>query len=286
MRLATFIHLSDLHFGEPPPEYYPLLRSLSGFFNDNWGHDQRTCEVLEKFIDQRRNEQVGFIITGDLTNYGHPSQFKLVTDYLSLSPTADQSVCLGLTDWKENTISGNHDCWPGRPFPFIQGSRTLACSATFRQHPYWNKIVELSSGHRLHFIGIDTDSDVSFGDKLCARGAFETQLQTLATQLPDPEENDEVRILLLHHSCLPAPGKIGHEIKRESQEALYKFLLKHRIAVLLSGHLHEPCIKTVKLPVSNSETSVSVLEARCGTTTQRTGKPILRQMGPFSPDYS
>lgn len=145
--------------------------------------------------------------------------------------------------------------------------------------------MDLPSGHRLKFLMINTDADVDgYGqDRFYARGDFNSQLEKLDPLLDPPDEN-EIRVLLLHHS--PAHRDYSLGISRRSRRALNDFIVKHHIAVLLSGHKHTPpLVKT--FAAAHAGINRRYLEARCGTTTQQStlsfGTTTLTGQRPYRP---
>jgi hypothetical protein len=113
-----------------------------------------------------------------------------------------------------------------------------------------------------------------------ARGDFVTQLARLQTLL-NPPADSEIRVLLLHHSLFPEdptaprsnPGRFSQlEIELGSQQALESFLVDTGIKVTLCGHRHTPRLS--RFNASNGVEESEVMEARCGTTTQRDRYPV------------
>ena len=76
-----------------------------------------------------------------------------------------------------------------------------------------------------------------------------------------PPTPGEVRVLLMHHS--PWIDRFHLGIGRGSLAALEQFLPRHGIRVILSGHVH-----SARAHLQPSAHGL-VLEARCGSTTQR-----------------
>lgn len=270
--IAHFIHVSDLHLASSPSEAklinqkwekYPRL--LHGFL----AHHPRVADSLSSFV--RRSSHDKLLFTGDLTAHGSEAQFEFGRKYLekTLSLKEKEPIKgLGFADWLRWSIPGNHDHWPGRVWPPL-GNPTQGLNDTFGLLPNANTWFTLNKSSfdtiphdvKLRFLRINTDADIKSKspDKLFARGDFLTQLNTLATEL-DPCAPNEVRILMLHHSC-HCEKKFFLKIKTKSLAALRRFVSEHKIALLLSGHIHN-----VKFSQSNRSPSIS--EITCGTTTK------------------
>jgi hypothetical protein len=117
-------------------------------------------------------------------------------------------------------------------------------------------------------------------NRVFARGDFVSQLTQLQTLLKPPADR-EIRVLLLHHSLFPQdptaprtkPGPFSPcEIEQGSQQALETFLVDSGIKVTLCGHRHTPRLS--RFNPSNEVEVAEVMEARCGTTTQRDRYPL------------
>lgn len=279
MHLATFVHVSDLHFGHLDPVSLnakaPGLWAKHSGFDGLLGHSINSLRKLELFFDQlRRTEDARLIVTGDLTTVGHPDQFTMASSFLGgiLRFSRGRPVGLMAHDWRDRGVPGNHDHWPGHAG--IWGSPTSGLTTTFPHLPYVNNPpLSLPSGHELRFMGIDTDADVNpyRRDRFLARGSFTTQLSSLAAMLSIPTAN-EIRVLCLHHS--QEQRGISLEMNALSRDALNDFIVDQNIAVLLCGHIHTPAlIQSFTATHLGLGTSADFLEARCGTTTQTSTLP-------------
>jgi hypothetical protein len=272
MHLATFIHISDLHFGLSDPDSFdarvPLWVKFP-YLDGLLGHSYRSLLNLEVFFAQlQREEQAQLIVTGDLTTVGNEEEFKTADEFLGaiLRPPKGNYIGLQQGPWRSMAIPGNHDHWPG--YPVIFGRPTAALKRNFPKLPSChNPPIRLSSGHDLRFLRIDTDANVwEWGsNRFFARGAFTLHLKELASKLSVPGRK-EIRVLCLHHSRANTRFRLG--IDHASRSELDDFLVDHDVAVLLCGHMHDPPLLE-SFPVTHLTRSVEVLEARCGTTAQQ-----------------
>src|SRR5688572_9584926 len=104
-RLATFVHISDLHFGnvdytgrqatldadaEAWWRKHPIFDGYLEHSYDAWKHFPH-C-----FINFRAKENASLIITGDLTAVGSASQFRLAEEFLAARINLDPGNPLGL----------------------------------------------------------------------------------------------------------------------------------------------------------------------------------------------
>lgn len=275
--LKTFIHLSDLHiddqpfvFPEPPPPWYSPQRYFEGYL----GHSSGSLTRLFYFWQANLGSNPQLIVTGDVTRVGRASQFDFANDYLGsvlMPPIADE---LGLrqASWVQWAIPGNHDHWPG--FSTIVGPPTRGLEKYFSHIPASTPPIDLGRGRTLRFFWINSDADIAWEGKsrLGAIGAFASELRKLDKLLQSAKpDGNEIRVLALHHSREMKKRIRG--IKRTSREALEDFIIRNDIAVLLTGHVHSPILDSFPLATRTGE----VLEARCGTTTQSTNPPALRE---------
>jgi hypothetical protein len=281
MRLATLLHISDLHFGDIDPATgdatQPRHLGKFKFIDGLLGHNLDSLKRVSRFwANLRRTEQAALVVTGDLTTVGKFSQFETAASYLGglldLTGTIQNLLPLGLMvpDWQNRGIPGNHDHWPGRfEIPGLMfGPPAQELSDNFlNEYPKISEI-PLFSGHTLKFLMIDSDADVLVdgSDRFLARGDFTTQLEKLErhSQLGDPQS--EIRVLCVHHS--PAHQEFALGIDSRSRGALNDFIVKQNIAVLLTGHKHTPPLVR-SFRATHLGIARQYLEARCGSTSQR-----------------
>jgi hypothetical protein len=280
MSLATLLHISDLHFGDIDPDtgdaIEPTFVGLNEVFDGLLGHSYYSLKRVSRFwANLRKNEEPLLVVTGDLTTVGKIEQFQTASTFLGatvdLSNTIPNILPVGLitAGWRDRAIPGNHDHWPGscQPPNFMFGAPPKHLWDTFlKLYPVISPPINLSSGHSLRFLMINSDAGISYNgpSRFFARGSFTDQLDELRKGLDVPEEG-EIRVLCLHHSPAVLDYSLG--ITGLSRGALSDFIIDHNIAVLLTGHKHTPPL-VKRFPASHL-ISREFLEARCGTTTQQ-----------------
>lgn len=287
------MHITDLHIGRllgdggsALPRWLGRLPFMSGLL----GHDRGAARDLERFLlDRREREEAELVIvSGDLTATGDVAQFDLARSFLgSAPPDPVLRATLGIVDWFDTGVSGNHDRWPGF-FPPL-GGPTPGLAATFPRTFPFVTTRPLADGLKITFIMIDSDADVGpvSYDRVFARGRFEGQMRKLGSLLP-PRAEGEVRVMVIHHaiadaSVPPSPGAADFprrgpvsswrplEMDGASLLALEHALVDHEVHVVLTGHLHVPRLS--ELSATNDRSRATVFEARSGTTTQRDAYP-------------
>ena len=267
--VAAFVHVSDLHIGHFLPDGdapLPTFAHVHSWFDGQFGHDQRALAQLDRFWRrQGLPARANLIVTGDLTAFGDPAQFGNADLFLRQRSPRLRRIGLGVGDWTERAVAGNHDQWPG---PLILGPASGALAALLPSFPRQVRLAIGSPPIAVRLLRMDTDALTSpFGsDRVLARGRFVDQIATLESDLPPGNPDREVRVLLMHHSISFRGYVCG--ISGTSKRRLIAFLRSRDVRVVSSGHTHRPNIETLDhlgLP--------DVLEACCGTTTQRTELP-------------
>lgn len=277
MSLATFVHISDLHLGDLDRETLdavaPDFWAKAPWFRGILGHSYKAlCRLDAAYHKLKREENAILLVTGDLTTVGKPSQFEMADRFLgaSLKPPEGHLVGLGDPGWQSRAVPGNHDHWPGRGVIF--GSPTAALSRYFPERSFSREpLIRLGPSHTLRLIGLDSDTDVHpFGpSRFLARGGFARELDRLAAKIPAVPNANEIRVLLIHHSFHYDRIVLG--IESVSKKALREFLGDHDVAVVLTGHVHRPLLRCFDR--DRNRDAAPTLEARCGTTTQRSRVP-------------
>lgn len=274
MELATFLHISDLHIGPIKPgsrdSTAPRIWASLSWFDGLLGHSYRSLVHIRDFY-RSMQPKPRLIVTGDFTTCCREEEFETAAEFLGsrLMPPKGNRVGLGINNWKELSIPGNHDHWNGHPVIF--GGPGPALKRRFPSLPAVARGISLNSGHDLIFLCIDTDAGVwPYGrTRFYARGAFLEQLSALEKMLEPPRQK-EIRVLLLHHSR----AATGHIliITEDSRKALDDFVFSNGISVLLCGHVHQPPLLE-EFPVTQHGVQRLHLEARSGTSSQRSVEP-------------
>lgn len=284
--LQQFVQISDLHFANVDPmtgkprypkaaRFWPYAPFLSGY----WGHSDPALAALERFWEDVRedDDQARLIVTGDLTSIADGGQFDDVQQFLNheLRPTHATEVGLREPAWRYFGIPGNHDHWNGHYCPF--DGPTPALDRCFGHTSTWpNRVIlRLRNGWAIDFLKLNTDIDIDARspDRLFARGEFVTHLRGLEASLAArPPRPGEVRVMLLHHSLDHAGAFL--ELNDHSRVELRRFLHRHDVKILLSGHTHQPKLSHTAVQHPDTLASLDVFESCCGTTTQDDDPPF------------
>jgi 3',5'-cyclic AMP phosphodiesterase CpdA len=279
-RLATLVHISDLHFGvpsaedgaPPPANWRRHVPLMDGFL----GHHAAAIDHLTHFMNVLRASEADpvplVVVSGDLTACGKVEEFDRAKMFLQASYDV-QGFLYGLkeSDVLERTIPGNHDQWPGTRA--VKGPRTSGFATTFRQMPFLFERT-LPGGQVLQLIGIDTDANVDANgrQRRWARGSFVDQIDRLDNDVRfSAPKGHEIRVLLMHHSPANQSYKLG--IDGRSRRALRNWIHKAGISVILTGHMHKAFGDGTA--VSTRGKKWTLVEARSGTTTQLDAMPAI-----------
>lgn len=292
-RLATFLHISDLHIGEFEPQTGDsritpqAARVLNNFpvFDGLLGHHAAALRHLEEFTVRLRMEELDctLIATGDLSRWGDHAELEsamaFLLSHVDMQPPMGEEIGLEFGD-RALIVPGNHDHWAGVAPPV--GATPSCYHNVFYSHPTPSDHLHgLREGLQIRFIHVNSDADVAANSwsRLLARGHFISELDALDARLP-PKRSDEIRVLMLHHSRSHAGTML--EITQRSRLALDRFLKRQQINVMLTGHTHIPVARLH--PVTGT---TGVHELGAGSTTQfdvlpRKWKLLLRDPGKLS----
>jgi Calcineurin-like phosphoesterase len=296
-RLKTYLQISDLHFVglaqgvlfDPWLRYVPWLSGFVGLHEPPLRYLKATLKRL-----QASEPDVELVVTGDLTACGSPDEFRSAEQYLATPGKARKWFGLNLKNWKELSIPGNHDFWPGIMFQSV-GFRNSMVRKLYPQDADVTPSFVEPGGRSVVFLHLNGDADVGpfSPERAYACGSFCRAVAELEKKMLHRNPN-EIRVLLLHHSVqyqgskvnfagtrwLPIGGALTLKhltIDDASRAELVRFVTKFNVRVILTGHVHHPFFVGL---INGSVTGLGhdVLEACCGTTTQRplvnAGQPI------------
>jgi 3',5'-cyclic AMP phosphodiesterase CpdA len=276
-RLATFVHVSDLHLGIPEADSgdAPVKSKWATcrWFDGLLGHSFLSLLALEAFFeDLSEKEGARLVVTGDLTQSGSANEFDVAAEFLGAVHQFPNGDDVGLEDasWADLAVPGNHDHWPGGGR--ILGDPCVAFHRQFGKHANYICHIPLPKGYVVTFLKVDTDADVHprRSSRLLARGNFVTEIDKIDKYLGMHRRGaKEFRVLLMHHSLTHRGLTLAAD--DHSKDAARDLLIRHGIKLVLNGHTHTPLIS----PVSRFLAGLTgeATEVTCGTTTQRWTAP-------------
>ncbi|MFM9917706.1 MAG: metallophosphoesterase family protein [Rhizobacter sp.] len=226
----AFAHISDLHLPFVPR--LTLRQHLSKRQLSVWSWQRRSA-VQSGHILAALRQDLGahavdhLLLTGDITNFSLPGEFRQAADWLAdLAPAARISL-----------VPGNHDALV--PVPHAEGIGL------------WDAWTRLSEGwpfvHRVGnvvLIGLDSALPTA---PLLARGRLGAQqLERLERILAAEGKAGRVRIVMLHHPA--ARGAIGWRKALADGDELRDVLARAGAELVLHGHARDARLDAIAGP--------------------------------------
>ncbi len=258
--------LSDLHFAEGPHRH----RHGFAYQKDETPYEPNLHQQLEWVLSEHEAlvDIEGLIISGDITWKAHASEFAAARTFIR-----ELIAKTGKTDRAERVAlcPGNHDL-RFSDTPWEKGSPIVASTAAARHefNSFYRRLFSeppnqfLSMGRRFLLGGAVPVEIVCLNSSLLQQdaGAFQghgfigqPQLRHAAAEAgwgargADADEPRAVRIVVVHHHLLPVidqlrPERQGYYSTPLDAEALARWLVKHRVDLVLHGHMHQPfCVE-------------------------------------------
>lgn len=226
----AFAHVSDLHLPFEPvlsPRQRLSKRQLSA-----WSWQRRRAlhksDILEALAQDLRSQSVDHIlITGDITNFSLPGEFRQAAQWLTnLAPAERISL-----------VPGNHDALV--PVSDAEGLGLLA--GWTRAESGWPF---LHRRENVTVIGLNSALPTA---PLLARGRLgAAQLKRLEQVLATEGKAGRTRIVMLHHP--PAEGAIGWRKALADRQALRDVIQRTGAELVLHGHARDARLDVIPGP--------------------------------------
>jgi len=291
--IAVFIHLSDLHFGEPlyvkkrfrkrkvwKDKYKKQKSFLSELEQYRWLYPHNgwvlDCLSIDLHDKSKFSKIDGLFVTGDITTYGDSDSFKNAYKYLTgkYCHEAFKPEELNLEINNLFCIPGNHDTYNDK-YNFKKKHRLTSYRNVFSQHypPYLTKPFEVKGKggliKKFVIIGLDTTRHEwkHFADGAIGEEQFR-QLKYYVNRVKNENDyKDSYKIVLLHHHPFPIPGETpSHWTQLFDASSLIPMLQDGNIDMILHGHEHVPFACIVQYPGFKGEKPLVICGA--GTATQ------------------
>ncbi|MEM7181183.1 MAG: metallophosphoesterase [Spirochaetota bacterium] len=254
--MATFIHISDLHF--PTPVAWKDLRGkmFSGYFNYRLRRKKKYPKILREALWEKIQSipYDGLLITGDLTNVS--SEIEFAEAKKTLSPLLDERTFI---------IPGNHDRYV---------KKALEPTKLFEKYfaAFLGEALDTdsSSGYLrykilagMHCIGLDSNLAKGF---MNASGYVSPQIIQRMLHLLQ-KRNITKYLLLCHHPIFNPPSQQESDShKLHNREELADLLQNMPPLAYLHGHQHSNWVKRPdpKMPfyVINSASSTMLPDTK------------------------
>jgi 3',5'-cyclic AMP phosphodiesterase CpdA len=226
----TFAHISDLHLPFEPR--LSLLQHLSKRQLSVWSWYRRRAlhrsDILDSLQHDVRDHAVDHVVlTGDITNFSLPGEFRQAADWLAgLGPAERVSL-----------VPGNHDALMHVP-PAEGLDRWAPWTRLSDGWPYVHRVGQAS------VIGLNSALPTA---PLLARGRLGAQqLARLEQVLSAEGRAGRARIVLLHHPA--AAGAIGWRKALADGAALRAVLQRAGAELVLHGHARDARLDAIAGP--------------------------------------
>ncbi|MEI7464142.1 MAG: metallophosphoesterase [Burkholderiales bacterium] len=214
----TLAHISDLHLPFEPHLSWRQRFSKRQLSVWSWQkrHAVQSGEVLAALAQDLREQAVNHVlVTGDITNFSLPGEFRRAAEWLSALAPADRI----------SLVPGNHDALVAVPAAEGIG--------------LWDRWTRLQDGwpfvHRVGEVSLIGLNSALPTAPLLARGRLGTaQLSRLEHILTTESEAGQVRIVMLHHPA--ALGAIGWRKALADGAELRAVLRRTGAELVLHGH--------------------------------------------------
>ncbi|MDL2337109.1 MAG: metallophosphoesterase [Pseudomonadota bacterium] len=226
----TLAHVSDLHLPFEPQ--LTLRQHLSKRQLSVWSWRRRravqSSDILEALKQDLRAQAVDHVLlTGDITNFSLPAEFRQAADWLAeLGPAERISL-----------VPGNHDALV--PVPFAEGLGLWAAWTRLEEGwPFVHRVGDVA------LIGLNSALPTA---PLLARGRVgPQQLTRLERILAIEGAAGRVRVVMLHHPL--AQGAIGWRKALADGEALRAVLQRAGAELVLHGHARDARLDAIPGP--------------------------------------
>jgi 3',5'-cyclic AMP phosphodiesterase CpdA len=226
----TLAHISDLHLPFEPHLSWRQRFSKRQLSVWSWQkrHAVQSGDVLDALTQDLRAHAIDqVLITGDITNFSLPGEFRLAAEWLSALAPAERI----------SLVPGNHDALV--PVPAAEGLGL------------WNRWTRLQEGwpfvHRVGEVSLIGLNSALPTAPLLARGHLGTdQLARLEQALRAEGDAAQVRIVMLHHPA--AAGAIGWRKALADGDDLRAVLRRTGAELVLHGHARNARLDTIAGP--------------------------------------
>lgn len=226
----TLAHVSDLHLPYEPHLSWRQRFSKRQLSVWSWQkrHAVQSSDVLAALAQDVRAHAVDHVlVTGDITNFSLPGEFRQAAEWLSALAPADRI----------SLVPGNHDALV--PVPAAEGLGLWDRWTRLRgDWPFVHRVGEVS------LIGLNSALPTA---PLLARGRLgAAQLARLEEALRAERESGQARIVMLHHPA--AAGAIGWRKALADGGELRAVLRRAGAELVLHGHARNARLDTIEGP--------------------------------------
>jgi hypothetical protein len=253
---------SDVHFSVDNHHGFPV--------NSTAGKEELGLRIERCLQDHGINDLAGFVVAGDLT-------WKAIKEEYDLAKACLKRVgsWAKLDNYQFMTCPGNHDLIftvdptkKGLPITVAPDDARRAYEEFYEELYYQRPNEYLSTGRRFLVAGSVPVEIVALNSSLLEqhKDAFqghgfvgENQLRHAATEMgwqanPPDTAVRAYRVVVVHHHLLPITFQ--EELKYGQlysvaldAEAITRWLVEHRVDLVVHGHMHQPFIAEISRPI-------------------------------------
>lgn len=225
--MTVLVHLSDFHLTPVPLPLTAGLKPVLGWINWARKPGAHRMDALARVLDHSRAQQPALVaVTGDLSELSTAGEIKAGIEALRSCGPPDRTAF----------APGNHDSYTSRApgalseaFEPWLGDRSGDTDALRARFP----VVRVSGGVALVTLCSGVPTWLFSAEGELGRDQLE-RLDALLRQLDD----SLACVMAVHHPPV-VPGLAPLKRLRDG-EALMQLAAKHRVGLVLHGHLHEP----------------------------------------------
>lgn len=276
--MLAFAHISDLHFSDVMLERKRYLTRHQG------PHDPIYCKGLQNALNRirlaaglRKDEQMGVVVSGDLTRTGSMGEFGVAQTFMREHPRMSRQhnnrFGIAVDDDHLGAVPGNHDQWQGqggyaRFAAGVPASNPALRGVQFKPTPWHKRWNAPDRSVALDLFGIDSSSDFSQGQRnYFQRGTIsDHELNQLEDLLRGtPVEPHVARAVVCHHSiAFKTVSQQMEALDAASRARLVRICRGQRVSAILTGHTHD--LRCEPIATGAGQGTRELWELRSGAT--------------------
>jgi len=280
---TRLLWLSDLHFSDGPEHGFPAIAGPNG---------TTMGESVRRELHRHGEDRLaGVIVSGDVTFHAKTTEFDRAAE--CLRQIADWAGFREANSRRVGVVPGNHDLRftetpenPDTPVDVVPADSRDAYAAFYKSLFHRSPNEFMSAGRRfllgrsipveIVLLNSSLLEQVSEPKQEAAGGPAgkhrsvrfqgqgfvgDPQLEDAAKQMgwSTPRKGRAVRVVVLHHHLLPVPYSEAAQFGGNYSTVLdagrlARWLVDHRVDIVLHGHQHEPFVARLSRPIMHGAT--------------------------------
>jgi len=259
----VLLWVSDTHFSEEGHHAFPARATANAF---------PLADRIKDNFEKKIPTVAGLIISGDITWRALPAEFESAKEFIksltywSLLKSDQIAVCPGNHDLEFSTDPADKE----QPIVNVKEDFSKAYSAFYQDTFYLAPNQYFSCGKRflmgkavpVEIVCLNSSSLQQLQHAFQGHGFIgDKQMEDAAKQMnwdADSGKPSAYRIVVLHHHVLPTTYSSTPEANYAysvvlDAEALSRWIVKYRVALVLHGHMHQPFCARISRPLDVNE---------------------------------